>query len=101
MIYFLELFILYGYSFVKSRFYGMVFFIGFKLEYVWKYKIFEEFEGFGYFGIKEELYFINISFVIGLGVNIVNIFFDFWYEIGFINIFKLIIYKKDIDGIMF
>ena len=77
----LELPILYGYSFVKSRPYGMALFIGPKLEYVWKHKTSEEFEGFGYSGIKEELHPINISSVIGLGVNIANIFFDFRYEI--------------------
>lgn len=66
----LELPILYGYSFVKSRPYGMALFIGPKLEYVWKHKTSEEFEGFGYSGIKEELHPINISSVIGLGVNI-------------------------------
>ena len=41
----LELPILYGYSFVKSRPYGMALFIGPKLEYVWKHKTDEEFEG--------------------------------------------------------
>ena len=96
----LELPILYGYSFVKSRPYGMALFIGPKLEYVWKHKTSEEFEGFGYSGIKEELHPINISSVIGLGVNIANIFFDFRYEIGLTNISKSIIYKKDTDGIM-
>ena len=52
----------------------MALFIGPKLEYVWKHKTSEEFEGFGYSGIKEELHPINISSVIGLGVNIANIF---------------------------
>ena len=90
----LELPILYGYSFVKSRPYGMALFIGPKLEYVWKHKTAEEFEGFGHSGIKEELRPINISSVIGLGVNIANIFFDFRYEIGLTNISKSIIYEK-------
>ena len=96
----LELPILYGYSFVKSRPYGMALFIGPKLEYVWKHKTDEEFEGFGHSGIKEELRPINISSVIGLGVNIANIFFDFRYEIGLTNISKSIIYEKDTDGII-
>ena len=69
----------------------MALFIGPKLEYVWKHKTSEEFEGFGYSGIKEELHPINISSVIGLGVNIANIFFDFRYEIGLTNISKSII----------
>ncbi len=72
----------------------MALFIGPKLEYVWKHKTVEEFEGFGYSGIKEELRPINISSVIGLGVNIANIFFDFRYEIGLTNISKSIIMKR-------
>ena len=92
---------LYGYSFVKSRPYGMALFIGPKLEYVWKHKTDEEFEGFGHSGIKEELRPINISSVIGLGVNIANIFFDFRYEIGLTNISKSITYEKNIDGVIF
>ncbi len=91
----LELPILYGYSFVKTRPYGMALFIGPKLEYVWKYKTTEEFEGFGHPGIKEELRPFNVSSVIGLGVNIANIFFDFRYEIGFTNISKSITYEKN------
>lgn len=97
----LELPILYGYSFVKNRPYGMTLFIGPKLEYVWKHKTDEEFEGFGHSGIKEELRPINISSVIGLGVNIANIFFDFRYEIGLTNISKSITYEKNIDGVIF
>mgnify|MGYP000367508936 CR=1 FL=1 len=40
----------------------MTLFIGPKLEYVWKHKTDEEFEGFGHSGIKEELRPINIKF---------------------------------------
>ena len=40
----------------------------------------------------------NVSSVIGLGVNISNIFFDFRYEIGLTNISKEIIYEKNING---
>ena len=58
-------------------------------------------EGFGHSGIKEELRPINISSVIGLGVNIANIFFDFRYEIGLTNISKSITYEKNIDGVIF
>ena len=80
---------------------NMTLFIGPKLEYVWKHKTDEEFEGFGHSGIKEELRPINISSVIGLGVNIANIFFDFRYEIGLTNISKSITYEKNIDGVIF
>lgn len=94
----LELPILYGYSFVKSHPYGMALFIGPKLEYVWKHKTEEEFTGFGHSDIEEELHPFNVSSVIGLGVNIANIFFDFRYEIGFTNISKSITYEKYIEG---
>ena len=70
----------------------MALFIGPKLEYVGNHKTDEEFEGFGHSGIKEELRPNNISSVIGLGVNIPNIFFDFRYEIGLTNISKSITY---------
>ena len=82
----LEIPLLYGYSFVKSHPYGMAFFIGPKLEYIWKRKTKEEFSNFGHDNIQEELHPINVSSVIGLGVNISNIFFDFRYEIGLTNI---------------
>lgn len=94
----LEVPILYGYSFVKSRPYGMALFIGPKLEYVWKHKTHEEFTGFGYADIKEELRPLNVSSVIGLGVNIANIFFDFRYEIGLTNISKSITYATVVNG---
>ena len=94
----LEIPLLYGYSFVKSHPYGMAFFIGPKLEYIWKRKTKEEFSNFGHDNIQEELHPINVSSVIGLGVNISNIFFDFRYEIGLTNISKEIIYEKNING---
>ena len=78
--------------------YGMALFIGPKLEYIWKRKTKEEFSNFGHDNIQEELHPINVSSVIGLGVNISNIFFDFRYEIGLTNISKEIIYEKNING---
>ena len=94
----LEVPLLYGYSFVKSHPYGMALFIGPKLEYIWKKKTKEEFSNFGHDNIQEKLHPINMSSVIGLGVNISNIFFDFRYEIGLTNISKEITYEKNING---
>ncbi len=94
----LEVPILYGYSFVKKAPYGMALFIGPKFEYIWKHKTEEEFSNFGYNNIKEELHPFNYSAMIGLGVNISNIFFDFRYEIGLNNISKSITCEKNIDG---
>ena len=53
-----------GLDVYKRQPYGMALFIGPKLEDVWKHKTSEEFEGFGYSGIKEELHLslIHISF---------------------------------------
>lgn len=76
----------------------MALFIGPKLEYVWKRKTHEEFTGFGYSDMQEELHPLNLSSVVGLGVNIANIFFDFRYEIGLTNISKSITYNKNTNG---
>lgn len=45
-------------------------------------------------GIHEKLYPFNVSAVIGVGVNISRIFFDFRYEQGIGNISKSIIYDN-------
>lgn len=44
--------------------------------------------------IHERLYPFNVSAVIGVGVNISRIFFDFRYEQGIGNISKSIIYDN-------
>jgi len=74
--------------------------IGPRLGYVCRHKSSEEFEGFGYCGTKEELHPTHLSSVIGLGVDIADIFCDLRYEIGLTNISKSIIHEKDTDGIM-
>ena len=45
-------------------------------------------------GIHEKLYPLNVSVVIGVGVNISRIFFDFRYEQGIGNISKSIVYDN-------
>lgn len=94
----LEVPILYGYSFVKKRPYGMALFIGPKLEYIWKYKSDVDFTNFGHTNIEETLRPLNLSAIIGLGVNISNIFFDFRYEIGLNNISQSITYEENANG---
>lgn len=91
--------VLYGYNFIKKDEYGMSFFIGPKLSYVWSQKSDTEFSEFTQNNISEDLYPLHYSAVLGLGVNISNIFFDFRYEIGLHNISKSITYTSKVNGI--
>ena len=52
------------------------------------------FKNFDQKGIHEKLYPFNVSAMIGVGVNISRIFFDFRYEQGIGNISKSIIYDN-------
>lgn len=94
----IELPILYGYNFIKSGPYGMSYFFGPKIKYVWDKKNKIEFSNFDQTGIKEELYPINVGIVMGMGVNISNIFFDFRYDVGLHNISKEITYNSVSDN---
>jgi len=89
-----ELPLLYGYNFVKAYPYGMYFFVGPKVKYVWTQKSKLEFNNFDRSGISEDLYPVNLSAVAGIGVTISNIFFDFSYEIGLHNISRSVIYES-------
>ncbi|MEG1546209.1 MAG: porin family protein [Bacteroides sp.] len=86
--------LLYGYNFIKNGPYGMNFLIGPKLKYIWQQKSELDFENFDQEGIHEKLYPFNISGVIGLSVNISNVFFDFRYEVGLHNISKYVVYDN-------
>jgi len=95
----IEIPVLYGYNFVKNGPYGMAFFAGPKIKYVWETKSKLEFTNFDQKGIKEELYPFNVNVVAGVGVNISNIFFDFRYEVGLNNISKSVTYiESNADG---
>lgn len=91
--------IFYGYNFIKKGEYGMAFFAGPKLSYVWSRKTDTEFSGFIQNNISEDLYPLQYSAVLGLGVNISNIFFDFRYEIGLHNISKSITYTNKVNDV--
>lgn len=95
--------LLYGYNFVKTGPYGMNFFLGPKVKYVWREKNKIEFSNFDQQGIGEKLFPFNISGIIGLGVSISNILFDFQYEIGMHNISKNVTYdnSEGISNIVF
>ena len=86
--------VLYGYNVVKSGPYGMAIFAGPKLRYLWGKKNDITFTNFDQKGIHEKLYPFNISAVVGVGVSISRIFFDFRYEQGIGNISKSIIYDN-------
>lgn len=87
--------LLYGYNVVKEGPYSMSIFGGPKLRYLWGQKNEITFENFEQQGINEDLYPFNVSVVIGVGVNISRIFFDFRYEQGLGNISKNITYDSN------
>ena len=86
--------VLYGYNVVKKGPYGMSIFAGPKLRYLWGKRNEITFTNFDQKGIHEKLYPLNVSAVIGVGVNISRIFFDFRYEQGIRNISKSIVYDN-------
>lgn len=86
--------VLYGYNVVKKGPYGMSIFAGPKVRYLWGKRNEITFTNFDQKGIHEKLYPFNVSAVIGVGVNISRIFFDFRYEQGIGNISKSIIYDN-------
>lgn len=92
----LEVPLLYGYKFIDSHPYGMSFFLGPKVAWTIKKQTSSEYSGFYQKGIKEIIRPLNYSAIIGLGVNISNIFFDFRYEIGCNNITESITYDKEL-----
>ena len=83
--------VLYG---VKQGAYGMSVFIGPKLRYIWGKKNEITFENFDQKGMHERLYPFNLCAVVGVGVNISRIFFDFRYEQGLHNISKSVTYDN-------
>lgn len=91
----LEVPILYGYKFIDSYPYGMSFFLGPKIAWTIKKQTSCEYSGFYQENIQETINPLNYSAVIGLGVNISNIFFDFRYEIGCNNITQSVVYDKE------
>lgn len=88
--------ILYGYKFVDARPYGMAFFLGPKIAYTWEKHSSNEYSGFYQQNITEELQPFCFSAVVGLAVNVSNIFFDFRYEAGLHNMVKSVTFDKGI-----
>lgn len=86
--------VLYGYNVVKQGPYGMAIFAGPKLRYIWGRQNEITFENFDQKGIDERLYPFNLSAVVGVGVSISRIFFDFRYEQGLHNISRSVTYDN-------
>ena len=84
--------ILYGYNFIKEGIYGMSFFIGPKVRYIWNNQSKMNYSNFEEQNIKEKFYPFNIGFSVGLAINISKVFFDFRYEQVVHNISKSIDY---------
>lgn len=91
----LELPIYYGYHILKEGPYGMSFYIGPKAKYVINEHSRYRFSNFPYSHIEEQILPLNFSLMVGLGVSINRMFFDFSFEYGLHNISQGI---KSIDN---
>lgn len=100
----LDIPLLYGYSIINKKPYGLSVFVGPKFKYLWNRKNKINFENFDQ-DLEEELRPINLSLTAGVAVNISRIFFDFRYDHGISNISKSINYveenKKNESNIIF
>ncbi|WP_420186852.1 porin family protein [Bacteroides pyogenes] len=87
--------ILYGYNVVKNGPYEMSVFAGPKFRYLWRKKSEIQFKNFDQKEVEEVLHPLNAGIVVGIGVNISRIFFDFRYEQGVVNMSKSITYSHE------
>lgn len=88
----IDLPILYGYNFVQKGIFGMSFFVGPKIRYIWESQNKMKYSNFDQKNIKETFYPINFGISVGLAINISRVFFDFRYEQVLHNISKSIEY---------
>ena len=91
----LNLPVLYGYKFIDKGLYGMSFVVGPQVAWFIPKKSKNTYEGFYQQHIKEEFKQINFSAVVGLSVNVSNIYFDMRYAIGLHPITQSITYDKN------
>lgn len=82
----IELPLYYGYHVLKEGSYGMSFYIGPKAKFVIDEHSRYKFHNLPYDNIKESIQPINFSLMVGLGINISRVFFDFSFEYGLHNI---------------
>lgn len=76
----------YGYHIVKDSRYGMSFYVGPKAKFIITDISSHEFENFPFTTITESIRPINFSLMVGMGISINPVFFDFSFEYGLHNI---------------
>lgn len=76
----------YGYHIMKDSQYGMSFYIGPKAKFVITDMSSHRFENYPFTVITESIRPINFSIMMGMGISISPIFFDFSFEYGLHNI---------------
>ena len=91
--------VIYGYNFIKEGPYSLAVFGGPKIRYIMNKQSKIDFENFDQQNIQEKLHPLNISFTLGVAVNISRIFFDFRYDIGLHNMSKQISYEISPDAV--
>lgn len=85
---------LYGFNIIKKGPYALSAFAGPKIKFLWKKKNKITFENFEQKDMSEELHPLCLGAVIGVGVSISRIFFDFRYDQGLTNISKNVTYDN-------
>lgn len=90
--------VIYGYNFIKEGPYSLAVFGGPKIRYIINKQSDIDFENFDQHNIKETLHPLNISFTLGVAVNISRIFFDFRYDLGLHNMSRRISYELPPDA---
>ena len=76
----------YGYHIIRDGDYGMSFFMGPKAKFVITDISNHIFEKLPFSNVAETIHPINFSLMLGLGINISPVFFDFSFEYGLHNI---------------
>lgn len=82
----LEIPLYYGYHILKEGPYGLSFYIGPKAKFILTDYSSHIFDNFPYTHIEESIHPINFSLMVGMGINISRVFFDFSFEYGLHNI---------------
>lgn len=93
----LEIPVLWGYNFISKPPYGMAFFAGPKIIYMWNRKSNIEYHNFDLDNLEEKIRPLNLGCAIGVSVNISRFFFDFRYEQSFFNMSKEVRYTLPAD----
>ncbi len=95
----LEIPFYYGYHFMQESSYGMSFFIGPKAKLILTDYSRHKFDKMPYTNIEESIYPVNFSLMVGIGISISPVFFDFSFEYGLHNISRGFT-ATDTDGLV-